>query len=109
MSLNITYPRKMDKNGKQLVKKFLVHNENARWGTSIKNPCAAIKTHKFFGGVNWQDLVNLKTTPPFCPPVKNDEDITHLEKYPESLENSGPDLPTRDKKLWEQTFENIWD
>lgn len=109
MSLNIKYPRKMDGNGKHLVKKFLLHNEKARWGSNAKYPCAAVKAHKFFSKVNWQDLVNLKTTPPFCPPVKNDEDITHLEKYPESLETSGPELSSKDKKLWDQTFENIWD
>jgi hypothetical protein len=41
----------------------------------------AIKSHKFFEGIDWELLVEKKVTPPFVPSVKDEKDISQFDTY----------------------------
>ena len=38
-----------------------------------------IKTHKFFEGYNFKDILELKVTPPFVPDIKGTEDYKYID------------------------------
>ena len=39
-----------------------------------------IKNHKWFEGVNWEDFSALKTSPPFVPKCKKEDDVLYFDK-----------------------------
>ena len=78
----------VSENAKNLLKLLLVKNLNERMGGS--NGFEEIKTHKFFEGVNFYDIINRKIEPDFKPPevniLKNKENIVAFTY--EDLNNS---------------------
>jgi len=38
-----------------------------------------IKNHPWFKGINFDDIANLKTIPPFIPKIKNEEDLSNID------------------------------
>jgi hypothetical protein len=38
-----------------------------------------IKDHEFFVGVDWEDMKNLKITPPFIPVIDNLKDLRYFD------------------------------
>jgi hypothetical protein len=49
----------------------LVKNPAKRLGSGLSD-AAEIKAHPFFGGIDWNSLLQLKITPPFFPTIVTD-------------------------------------
>jgi hypothetical protein len=43
-----------------------------------------VKRHRWFNNFNWEELLSLKTKPPYIPNVKNVGDVSNFEEYPDS-------------------------
>ena len=53
----ILFPKTFDVAAKSLIKKLCKHDLSARYG-NLHGGVDDIKNHKFFAGVNWNDLCN---------------------------------------------------
>jgi len=60
--------------------------------------------HKWFKGVDWQMVYRREIPAPWTPYLKNNEDVSWFEKYPDSKETA-KNLP---KELY-HLFEDFWD
>lgn len=49
-----------------------------------------IKHHKFFKGINWEDVEDRQYTPPFIPNVNSESEVMDVDKEPPQ----GPGLST---------------
>ena len=61
--------RNFDKNAKSLIKHLLVQDPTKRFGSS-KGGIKDIKTHRFFGEVDWEGLFMKKMPAPYKPSFK---------------------------------------
>ena len=71
----LNFPNLISKEAKDLLEKLLTDRES-RLG---KNGAEEIKKHKFFKGVNWKKLRNMK--PPFIPTLRNEIDTSYFGVY----------------------------
>ncbi len=46
--------------------------------------------HKWFRGVDWEAIYRKSIPAPWTPFLKNDEDVSWFEKYPDSKEPAKP-------------------
>ncbi|KAG7392296.1 hypothetical protein PHYPSEUDO_001400 [Phytophthora pseudosyringae] len=53
-----------------------------------KNGVEDIKKHKFFTGVNWEDLLARKGAAPIIPRVGTANDTSNFDPYPDSMEDA---------------------
>lgn len=65
-------------NAKDLLKKLLHKQAENRLGYGEKDS-EAVKTHKFFAGVNWDHVLSKKTSPPFLPLLKSEDDFSNFD------------------------------
>merc|ERR1712212_788926 len=65
-------------NAKDLLKKLLHKQAENRLGFGEKDS-EAVKTHKFFAGVNWDHVLSKKTSPPFLPLLKSEDDFSNFD------------------------------
>ena len=87
----INFPKEIDKDAKSLIKHLLVQDTTKRYGC-LKNGVKDILNHRFFDGFDWKNFVYLSMEAPYIPQIKNDEDTSNFEKYPEAdLESSTVD------------------
>ena len=87
----INFPKEINKDAKSLIKHLLVQDTTKRYGC-LKNGVKDILNHRFFDGFDWKNFVYLSMEAPYIPQIKNDEDTSNFEKYPESdLESSTVD------------------
>ena len=56
---------------KDLINKLLVIDPNQRLGSG-KYGIEKLKQHPYFKNINWEDLKELKVTPPFIPDIIDD-------------------------------------
>jgi serine/threonine protein kinase len=63
------YPDGFDSNCKSLVKHLLRRDLSKRFG-NLKNGAEDLKTHRFFEGINFTDLLARKLKTPFVPDQK---------------------------------------
>lgn len=92
----VNFPRFIDRNAKSLVKKLLISDLTKRYGC-LKNGATDIKGHKWYNGLEWDNLVARQLTAPFVPTVEGNSDTSNFDPYPDSLKDaplpeiSGPD------------------
>ena len=92
-TLNFNQPLKMDncfsEEAKDLINKLLVIDPKNRLGVG-KDGVEKLKQHPYFKDVNWEDLEQLKVTPPFIPEIDEPNDLKYIEKTIEEnkIENS---------------------
>jgi len=79
----IVFPKYFDKNGRTLVKRLLTHDLGKRYG-NLRAGVEDIKQHRWFSGLNWDDLLDKKLTAPYLPTVRGPDDTSNFEEYPES-------------------------
>jgi len=65
-------------NAKDLLKKLLHKQAENRLGFGEKDS-EAVKSHKFFAGVNWDHVLSKKTSPPFLPLLKSEDDFSNFD------------------------------
>jgi len=76
---------------KDLIRRFLTADKTKRLGCMKAGP-EEVKKHKWFKGVDWNQVLNRQIPPPWIPEVINQDDTHNFDKYPESLEE--PRIPS---------------
>jgi len=85
LSGKIVFPKLFDKKAKGLVKKLLTADLGKRYG-NLKNGVDDIKKHEWFKEINWEFLLEKKIPVTFKPQVKNAQDTSNFDDYPDSDE-----------------------
>lgn len=88
----IEFPRFMDPAAKDLIKKLLTPDKMKRIG-NLKNGAADVKNHKWFRGVDWNDLYNKLIPSPIPVKVTSPGDSRYYEKYSETVDTPSTILP----------------
>jgi len=96
----IDFPKHFDVKAKDLIKRLLTHDRAKRFGC-LKNGADDIKKHKWYKGLEWEQLVNRQVRAPFLPDVKAHDDTSMFDRYPESTEGSAPTVSSKDQELFE--------
>jgi len=65
-------------NAKDLLRQLLHRSIESRLGHGEED-AKAVKAHRFFKGVNWDDVMSRKTKPPFLPLLKSEDDFSHFD------------------------------
>ena len=74
----ITFDNKISEEAKDLIKNLLIFNPQNRLGSG-NNGGNKVKNHKYFNGVNWNDVWAKKIEPPFKPKLNNEEDLKYFD------------------------------
>jgi len=96
----IDWPRHMDPIAKDLVKKLLVQDRTKRLG-NMKNGADDVKRHRWFKGLDWEDIFYRKLKPPIVPKVSYDGDTCNFDEYPEADWQRTPCVAEKDYKLFD--------
>lgn len=83
----VKFPNHVEKPAKDLIKKLLQKDTTKRLGM-LKNGVNDIKSHKWFNGLNWDDLEareGLYQKGPISIAVKRDDDTSHFDEFPDSF------------------------
>mmetsp|Transcript_10064 Transcript_10064/g.17688 ORF Transcript_10064/g.17688 Transcript_10064/m.17688 type:complete len:337 (+) Transcript_10064:213-1223(+) len=86
---SVSFPRYLDRNAKNLIKKLLVADLTKRFGC-LKRGAADVMDHKWFSGLKFDDLLNKKITPPIQPQVSGSNDTSNFDPYPDTLNDPVP-------------------
>ncbi|XP_022242140.1 protein kinase DC2-like [Limulus polyphemus] len=98
----LDWPRHIDPVAKDLIKKLLVQDRTKRLG-SMKNGADDVKRHRWFKGINWDDVLNRRVKPPIVPKVKSDGDTGNFDDYPEGDNHKRASLLTdKEMKMFEE-------
>ena len=74
----VHFDNRISEEAKDFIKKLLIFEPQNRLGSGVLGG-EKIKNHKFFNGVNWDDVWNKKIQPPFVPQLKNEEDLKYFD------------------------------
>lgn len=96
----IEWPRHLDPVAKDLIKKLLVQDRTKRLG-NMKNGAEDVKRHRWFKGLEWQDVYGRKLKAPILPRVSYDGDTRNFDDYPEADWKSAPSVGEMEQKLFE--------
>eukprot|EP01069_Polyplicarium_translucidae_P001263 Polyplicarium_translucidae@DN1602_c0_g1_i1.p1 len=95
LSGKVVFPPFFDKHAKGLVKRLLTHDLGKRFG-NLKCGVEDIKGHRWFEGLNWNDLYLKRIVAPYKPSVKGADDTSNFDEYPESNEQPPAVPPSAD-------------
>jgi protein kinase A len=79
----LKFPTTFNSNAKSLVKHLLESDLSKRYG-NLKGGVADIKNHRFFKGLDWNNLVEMKITPSYLPKVSSGSDTSNFQNYGDS-------------------------
>lgn len=96
----IEFPKHLDVKAKDLVKKLLMHDRAKRFGC-LKNGAEDIQKHKWYRGIEWDQVAARKVKPAYIPAVRAPDDTSMFDRYPESTEASAPVVSSKDQALFE--------
>ncbi|KAL4428894.1 hypothetical protein ABPG74_001381 [Tetrahymena malaccensis] len=82
----IEFPRFFDNKAKDLIRKLLNPDLNYRLGVHDKGQ--SVSKHKWFRGVDWESVFNKDIPAPWTPQLRNEQDASCFEKYPDSQEGA---------------------
>eukprot|EP01071_Lankesteria_metandrocarpae_P005373 Lankesteria_metandrocarpae@DN3972_c0_g1_i1.p1 len=91
----IVFPKYFDKYARALVKRLLTHDLGKRYG-NLKAGVEDIKQHRWFGGLNWDELLEKRQPAPYRPTVRSPDDTSNFEEYPESTSQPPPVVAAAD-------------
>jgi len=80
----IEFPRFFDVKAKDLIRKLL--NPEISYRLGVSDDGESVKKHKWFRGVDWDEVFGREIPSPWIPVLKNEEDCSWFEKYPDSKE-----------------------
>jgi len=83
----IQFPSHFDQNAKDLIRKLLAADRTRRLG-NLKGGASDIKNHKWFKGVDWDQLYQKRIIAPIIPEVEHEGDTNYFEKYDEVIDDS---------------------
>jgi len=76
----IEWPKSIENVAKDLIRKLLVIDRTKRIG-NLKNGADDIKNHKWFKGIDWEDVYSRKLKPPFVPKISGEGDTSNFQEY----------------------------
>ncbi len=79
---DLHFPFEFSKTAEDLIRKLLKPNQAKRLGVS-KGGVENIKKHRWFGGFDWEGLINRKLEAPIKPVVLTDSDVSNFDSYEE--------------------------
>lgn len=91
----IDFPRYLDFNVKDLIKKLLVVDRTRRLG-NMKNGAEDVKRHRWFRLVDWDAVPQRKLKPPIVPKVRGEGDASNFEAYPDNDWTTAPPASPKD-------------
>ncbi len=100
LSGKIEFPRFMDASAKDLIRKLLALDKTKRLG-NLKNGSLDVKRHKWFKGVDWNDLFNKVIPSPIPVKISFEGDSRYYENYPEPVNVENPILSSEAQSLFE--------
>jgi len=83
----------ISKDAKSLILGLLSIDPYKRLGAG-KNDADSIKSHVFFKGINWNDVYDMKLSPPIVPRIASDEDPSNFDKL---FTDQNPNKSSREK------------
>eukprot|EP00928_Gymnodinium_smaydae_P086546 TRINITY_DN7076_c0_g1_i2.p1 TRINITY_DN7076_c0_g1~~TRINITY_DN7076_c0_g1_i2.p1 ORF type:complete len:370 (+),score=93.26 TRINITY_DN7076_c0_g1_i2:212-1321(+) len=93
----LDYPRHFDVKAKGLLSALLVKEPEDRLGHSAED----VKKHRWFKGIDWDQLLNRSIAPPFVPQVEAPDDTSLFEDFPDSDSALGAPIEPHQQKLFE--------
>ncbi|KAG2203913.1 hypothetical protein INT47_007496 [Mucor saturninus] len=75
----ILYPVNMSRDSVSICQRLLTRDPKRRLGSGPSD-AAEIKNHPFFYGVNWDDMLAKRVSPPFCPSVSGPLDTSNFDE-----------------------------
>ncbi|KAI8087822.1 kinase-like domain-containing protein [Gilbertella persicaria] len=75
----ILYPVNMSRDSVSICQRLLNRDPKRRLGAGPSD-AAEIKEHPFFHGVNWDDMLNKRVPPPFCPTITSPLDTSNFDE-----------------------------
>ena len=74
----IPFDKKISEDAKDFISNLLIFEPMSRLGYGT-NGAENIKNHKFFKGINWNDVWDKKLEPPFVPKLKDEQDLKYFD------------------------------
>lgn len=80
----VTFPQDppISDEAKDIICSFCTVDRSRRLG-NISGGAGKVKSHSFFHGLNWDDILQRRTTGPIIPPVRYSGDAQCFDIYPE--------------------------
>lgn len=100
LSGKIEWARHLDPIAKDLIKKLLVQDRTKRLG-NMKSGAEDVKRHRWFKGIEWQDVLLRKLKAPIIPKVMYEGDTSNFDDYPEMDWKAIRPLEESELKLFE--------
>lgn len=66
-------------NAKDILKKLLNRTVDKRLGAGDRD-ALAVREHRFFSGVKWNEVLERKMAPPFMPLLKSEDDVSNFDE-----------------------------
>jgi serine/threonine protein kinase len=88
LSGHINIPSHFSRGITELVKKLLKTYQSKRLGRT-KGGASSVMKQKWFSGFDWNSLLERKLEVPFKPDVKDCEDASNFDEYPEDEDDFG--------------------
>ncbi|XP_036996232.2 cAMP-dependent protein kinase catalytic subunit PRKX isoform X3 [Artibeus jamaicensis] len=95
----IDFPRHLDFNVKDLIRKLLVVDRTRRLG-NMKNGADDVKRHRWFRTLDWEAVPQRKLKPPILPKVCGEGDTSNFEAYPDSDWNTAPAVSAKELEMF---------
>lgn len=83
LSGKVKFPQNFDPVARKLVTKLLQIDLSKRYGNLVDG-VNDIKHHKFFSGLDFDQLLNMELKPPYVPKITSDGDVSNFPIYPDS-------------------------
>ncbi|MFH4974481.1 hypothetical protein AB6A40_001190 [Gnathostoma spinigerum] len=92
LHMKLTIPISCSSACKNLIYGLLEKDNKRR--TGFQRDFDEIKNHMFFASIDWEKLVNRQVKPPFVPKIKDEMDVSHIDKeFTSQQPNPGSLIP----------------
>jgi len=95
----VDWPKCIENVAKDLIRKLLVIDRTKRIG-NLKNGADDIKNHKWFKGLDWEEVYHRRLRPPFVPKVSSAGDTSNFQEYSDEELEIDP-VTDREAKVFE--------